>query len=189
MDSTVEEKDCTVAATDGTEKKNKQVKRDSIGKMLLSFLIKMAVFGGIVYLAFTFAIGLHRTTGNNMFPMIKDGDLCLLYKLEAYNVNDVILYDGPDGKEHLGRIKAVAGQEVSIPEEGGFLVNGYEDGETVYFETKPEPEMTYPYIVQNREFFVLSDYRIVPEDSRKFGAISEDSIKGKVLAIFRRRGV
>ena len=39
------------------------------------------------------------------------------------------------------------------------------------------------------EFFVLCDYREGARDSRYFGPVSEDEIKGKVITVVRRSGL
>ena len=93
---------------------------------LAKLLIKIAVLVIIVVIALTWILGLHRMTGNNMFPFVKDGDLCIVYKLDDYTTGDVVLYRNDEGKMKLGRIVAVGGQSVDFPKDGGYTVDGYQ---------------------------------------------------------------
>lgn len=64
---------------------------------LAKLLIKIAVLVIIVVIVLTWILGLHRMTGNNMFPFVKDGDLCIVYKLDDYTTGDVVLYRNDEG--------------------------------------------------------------------------------------------
>ena len=38
-------------------------------------------------------------------------------------------------------------------------------------------------------YFLLDDYREIGLDSRAFGEVDEDALLGKVVYVFRRRGI
>ena len=124
-----------------------------------------------------------------MFPRISAGDLILYYRLERnYNSQDVILYE-KDGTRRVGRVIAHGGDTVEITNDGELRINGSVVMENnVFYDTLPytEGNVTYPLTLAEDEVFVLGDYREGARDSRYYGTISSDEIKGKVITILRR---
>ena len=155
---------------------------------LEKLLIKIAVLVIIVVIVLTWILGLHRMTGNNMFPFVKDGDLCIVYKLDDYTTGDVVLYRNNEGKMKLGRIVAVGGQSVDFPKDGGYTVDGYQPSEEITYQTFGADGVKYPIDVGNDEVFIMNDFRSDTDDSRQFGSIKKSDIKGKLLFLIRRRG-
>ena len=174
-----------------TEKKRKAKKKKKKQNKLppiLRLLLKMTVLAGIITAVLTWVLGLHRMTGNNMFPFIKDGDLCILYKLEEYTTGDVVAYRNEKGTVRIGRIVAVAGQDVDFPEEGGYTVDGYQPTEEITYQTFGAEGAKYPAHVGEGQFFVMNDFRSDTDDSRKNGAINASQVCGKLMFLIRRRG-
>lgn len=155
---------------------------------LIKLLIKIAVLGIIVFIVLTYVLGFYRMTGNNMFPFVKDGDLCIVYKLEEYTTGDVVAYRDDEGKTKIGRIVAVGGQSVDFPKEGGYTVDGYQPAEEITYQTFGADGVKYPVEVGENEFFIMNDFRSDTDDSRQIGSIKESDIRGKLLFLIRRRG-
>lgn len=158
-------------------------------RFLIRFLMKICLWGVVFFVILTYVMGFHRETGNSMFPSIKDGDLCILYKLEESHTNDVVLYKTADGKNRLGRIVAVGEQEVNFPEEGGYTVNDYQPSEEITYETyrAEKSDIKYPVALDKDEYFILNDYRSDTSDSREYGVVKKEDIEGKLIFILRRR--
>lgn len=155
---------------------------------LAKLLIKIAVLVIIVVIVLTWILGLHRMTGNNMFPFVKDGDLCIVYKLDDYTTGDVVLYRNDEGKMKLGRIVAVGGQSVDFPKDGGYTVDGYQPSEEITYQTFGADGVKYPIDVDDDEAFIMNDFRSDTDDSRQFGGVKKSDIDGKLLFLIRRRG-
>ena len=156
-------------------------------KILLSLLIKLASVGLVVWLVLVFVFGVFRLSGNSMYPALKDGDLCVTYKLEAYHSSDVVAYR-VDGKIRFGRIVAKSGDTVDGDEQG-LLINGSHPSEEIFYPTQiTDTDLPLPCTLGEGEFVVLNDYRSDLNDSRTYGVITEDALEGKVIFIFRRRG-
>lgn len=168
--------------------KNETKKKKKRLHPLIKLLIKMAVLGVIIFLVLTYVLGFHRMTGNNMFPFVKDGDLCIVYKLDEYTTGDVVAYKTKSGKTKIGRIVAVEGQEVNFPKDGGYTVDGYQPAEEITYQTFGADGVKYPTGVGKNEFFVMNDFRSDTDDSRQAGSIKESDICGKLLFLIRRRG-
>ena len=155
---------------------------------LAKLLIKITVLTIIVVIVLTWILGLHRMTGNNMFPFVKDGDLCIAYKLDDYTTGDVVLYRNDEGKMKLGRIVAVGGQSVDFPKDGGYTVDGYQPSEEITYQTFGADGVKYPIDVGEDEAFIMNDFRSDTDDSRQFGCVKKSDIDGKLLFLIRRRG-
>lgn len=155
---------------------------------LAKLLIKIAVLAIIVVIVLTWILGLHRMTGNNMFPFVKDGDLCIVYKLDDYTTGDVVTYRDDEGKMKIGRIVAVGGQSVDFPKDGGYIVDGYQPSEEITYQTFGADGVKYPIDVGDDEVFIMNDFRSDTDDSRQFGGVRKSDIDGKLLFLIRRRG-
>lgn len=132
---------------------------------------------------------IERTSGNGMFPAVKDGDLLFGFRLQQeYREDDVIVYT-VDGETYVGRIVALSGDTVTLDDSGTLLVNGTAQGEEILYPTYAKGDMSYPYTVPEGCIFVLGDYRTQTEDSRDFGPVPMDQVEGKVITILRRRGL
>ena len=155
-------------------------------------LIYLAV---ICYLLFTYCFLITQCHGQDMFPAMKDGDLCVVFRVQTQKLfgekivaDDIIAYQ-TDGKRAFGRVVAVAGDVVMIGDSGSLMVNGVTEGGDIVFPTYAEGELEYPYRVPDGCVFVLGDRRVSTTDSRTLGPIPLESVEGKLITILRRRGI
>ena len=156
-------------------------------KKIISLLIKLSIVAIIIIMALIFIFGIFRLSGNNMYPALKDGDLCITYKLDTYVANDVVVYN-IDGEIHFGRIIAREGDTIDGDKEG-LLLNGFHANEEVFYSTDmTKTDLDLPITLGKDEFFILNDYRDDTNDSRTYGVVNKNSLKGKIIFIFRRRG-
>ena len=165
-------------------KKKKRTAKDYI----IGLAVKVGITALVVWLILTFVAGVYVNHKNSSYPMIKDGDLCLTYKLSKLEQGDVVAYDCK-GETRFGRVTALEGDTVEIKDDY-ITVNGngiFE--ETVYPTSAEGSEITYPYTVPKNSVFVLNDFRSDVSDSRTLGAVSLDDCKGKVVFVMRRRGI
>lgn len=147
-------------------------------------LIKKIVFIVIfLFLIHTYIGSMFIYYNNNMFPSIRDGDLCFIEKYDKHtHIDDIVLYNNT-----LYRVIARENQEVNITEKGILTV----DGQQVLSVTNSllqRGEITYPIKLKQGELFVLNDYREEISDSREFNTIQEKDITGKIFFLIRRRG-
>lgn len=162
-------------------------KSNATMKALLYFIIKLAVVALIICLLLTFVFGVFRLGGNNMYPALKDGDLCITYKLGEYHSSDAVAYK-LDDEIRFGRIIARTGDTVDGDEQG-ILINGSHPSEEIFYPTQiTDTNLSLPYTLGDGEYVVLNDYRSDLSDSRTNGVVNKKALKGKVIFIFRRRG-
>ena len=168
--------------------KSKKRKKKTAKDYALEFLIKIVITALVVAALLVFVIGIHVNHGNSSYPMIKDGDLVITYKLGEVQNGQEIAYK-KDGKIRFGRIVAREGDTVQITDEY-LTVNGYGVVEDVVYPTTAErATISFPYIVPQGAVFVLNDYRPDAGDSRTYGAIPLSDVEGEVVLILRRRGI
>ena len=155
-------------------------------------LIYLAV---IFYLIFTYCFLITQCHGQDMFPAVKDGDLCVVFRTQTQRLlgekivaDDIIAYQ-TDGKRAFGRVAAVGGDVVMLSDSGSLMVNGLTEGGSILFPTYALGEQEYPYRVPEGSVFVLGDYRVNTTDSRILGPIPLESVEGKLITILRRREI
>lgn len=154
-----------------------------------SLLLRLVVLAVVLYLLLTQVFLITQVSGNEMFPAVKDGDLVLAYRLQSvYAKNDVVVYRA-EGKSRVGRIVGREGDVIMLDDSGSLLVNGTNQSGEILYPTYAGEGFTYPYVVPERSFFILSDHRTQCEDSRDFGAVPASSVAGKAITILRRRGI
>lgn len=159
---------------------------------LLRFLIKLAAIAAIFVCMFTFVLGIHISHGNRMHPFIMDGDLVVTYKLDTYHIGDAVVYKNPEtGKKAISRIVAIGKNEIQITQIGELIINGIVPEENVFYPTKKlgDSGILFPYQMSEGGYFLLDDYRSIGRDSRLFGEVQEGELLGKIVYVFRRRGI
>ena len=120
-DQKPEAEDATVKAPAAEEKKEqkttakskKKRKKKTAKDYAIEFLIKIAITVAAVVILCIFVVGIHVNHGNSSYPMIKDGDLVITWKLGTPGNGEEIAYKA-DGKVKFGRIVAREGDEVRI---------------------------------------------------------------------------
>lgn len=168
--------------------KIEEVRREQ-RRTIIRFLVRLTLFCLILWITFTFVFALYRVRGEDMYPRVRDGDLALCYRGErSYAAEDVVAYR-VEGRRYLGRVVAMGGDVVELDSGGKLRVNGSVRSEEIFYLTKPRGELKYPYFVPKDCYFLLGDFRTEAADSRLFGAIRKKDIDGRIIGIFRRRGI
>lgn len=158
-------------------------------RALFRFLAKLAVVVLICYILLTYFFGVFLSHSNDMFPAVRDGDLCLTYRRAEYRSGDIVVYSQND-ITRFGRIVGMSGDVIDMDADGHFTVNGSVPFETVYYVTRSQENspVQYPYTVGEDELFLLNDLRDNGQDSRQFGGIKLEDTQGSLVLLLRRRG-
>lgn len=173
-----------VSAPGKPQKKKKRTAKS----YLTELLIKAGLTCFVLWILLAYIIAINVCHDNSSYPMIKDGDFCLTYRLAELRQGDVISYTS-DGRIRFGRVIAFGGDTVDIKNDG-VEVNGIHIAENVVYPTDNKGNVIqFPYQVANDCVFVLNDYRSDLTDSREWGGISLSDIQGAVVFIMRRRGI
>lgn len=136
---------------------------------------------------FTHVFSLYIVHGNSMYPALRDGDLCITYRLEPYTNSEVIAFR-TGGAVRFARIAAGQNDTVEITQDEILLINGYQPAEEIFFPTLNPSEESYQFTVPDGEWYLLNDCRTDLSDSRTYGSMPEESFCGKLIFLIRRRG-
>lgn len=155
---------------------------------VISFLGRLVAMIGLLWLLFGVLFGIGPMGNDDMMPGIGAGDLMLYYRLEQdFHAQDVVVFQ-KEKEQYVGRVIAKSGDQVEVTEDAKLVVNGNTILENnIYFSTPQYGEQVkYPLQLEENQFFILCDYREGAKDSRYFGAVERDEIKGKVITVVRR---
>ena len=157
-------------------------------RLLTSVIQKLAVLVIAAAVIFGLIFGITPMKGGDMEPRLEAGDLLLYYRLEKNPARNDVVIMKRDGKQYVGRLIGMPGDTLIITTDGKINVDGniaYE--RNIFYETKPiEEGVKYPVTLKKDEYFILADKRNTAKDSRYFGPVKAEEIKGKVLTVIKR---
>lgn len=132
----------------------------------------------VVVLIRTFIITPVRVDGDSMKNTLKNGDILLLYKLSSIDRFDIIvLEEEKDNEKIIKRVIGLPGETVAIKKGKIYINDKVIDDEYAYGETSDYNKVT----LRDDEYFILGDNRLISKDSRYFGPIKDNEIKGKIV--------
>ena len=132
----------------------------------------------VVVLIRTFIITPVRVDGDSMKNTLKNGDILLLYKLGSIDRFDIIVLDEEkDNEKIIKRVIGLPGETVAIKKGKIYINDKVIDDEYAYGETSDYNKVT----LRDDEYFILGDNRLISKDSRYFGPIKDNEIKGKIV--------
>lgn len=132
----------------------------------------------VVVLIRTFIITPVRVDGDSMKNTLKNGDILLLYKLSSIDRFDIIVLDEEkDNEKIIKRVIGLPGETVAIKNGKIYINDKVIDDEYAYGQTSDYNKVT----LKDDEYFILGDNRLISKDSRYFGPIKENEIKGKIV--------
>jgi len=160
------------------------------------------IFGGIEATVIAMAVSIviylflftpHEVIGRSMYPNFEDGQFLLanklIYKISDPKQGEVIIFKHSETQDYIKRIIALEGDTIGI-KDGKVYVNGIQLDEsnylagTVYTGSESYLHEGETITVPEGEVFVLGDNRPNSSDSRQFGPIDENLIKGKAWLVF-----
>lgn len=136
-----------------------------------------------------FVISVITVEGDSMKNTLIENDKILVKKIgiktSNINVEDIVYFKGVDERYYLKRIIAVPGDVVEIVNDK-VIVNGVQKNEEYANGKKTEFYSQNKWFIKENQYFVLGDNRDKnsSKDSRIFGTIRIDQIKGKVIHNF-----
>lgn len=164
-------------------KKRTRSKYDKNKYGMLHFAIEFVAGAVIFLLIVSLILGVAKVDGESMYPTLKNNQPVAYLRVgKTYDRGDIIAIKMPSGDSYVKRVIGVEGDTIELVD-GAVVLNGsqlkedYAQGETLPENARVE----YPVTVQAGEVFVLGDNRAVSVDSRDFGCVIFNNIKGKLL--------
>lgn len=174
----------------------KQFFKDSWLGFSLRWSLIVLVILGIVLGLFTFVLANQQIFGASMQPNFNPGDRVFANQLQPVRRGQVVIVKAPDenGQNwYIKRVIGLPGDSVKVVDDTLFVndrplpekyLEAYKqklkpgDHLTTNFTLK---QVTHATKVPKNQYFVLGDNRRVSRDSRNFGFITKDDIRGVVF--------
>lgn len=141
-------------------------------KKILKELVPYIVILVVVVLIRTFIVTPIIVDGDSMSPTLTDGEMMLLNKLGSIEKNDIVVINNEEGYI-IKRVIALPGESIEC-RDGVIYINDekYDDN----FASKTDDFVKQ--FLNDDEYFVMGDNRLVSMDSRIFGAVTKEEILG-----------
>ncbi len=165
----------------------------SIGSFIYSFVETVVIALVIAVVLYLFIMTPHEVLGNSMHPTYKNGEYLMankiLYRFTVPKRGDVIIFKYSETQDFIKRIIGIPGDSIMV-KDGKMYVNGSLLDEsnyladTVYTSGGDSIAEGQTVTIGENEYFVCGDNRPHSSDSRTFGAIDKDQIKGKAWIVY-----
>jgi signal peptidase I len=151
---------------------------------------KTIIITSIFIIVFLFLFSSFEVNGRSMTPTLNDGDRVLILKLNYIKIpilekkliltlpkkNSIIAFKKENDIELIKRVIALPDDKVDIRNQTVY-VNDLIQRRGIGLTS---PKNTFPIIVDNDCIFVLGDNRNLSNDSRAFGCVPIENIKGNL---------
>lgn len=160
-----------------------QRRRASDGQLLLRAIWTSAKIAAVLFVAYGLMFNFSVVRGSSMTPGIHDGDRILVdhvsYLFGDVQRGDVVVLQYPldPTLDYIKRVIGLPGDRIEI-DGGRVCVNGTALDEP--YIADPDPRTHLAVIVEPEHFFVLGDNRPHSSDSREFGQVPRQNLRGKV---------
>lgn len=151
------------------------------------FALDLLLGGTVMALLHLFVVQVSVVRGHSMEPSLHDGDRLVVdrvaYSLAEVGRNEIVVLRCPRNPavDFVKRVVGLPGDVVEM-RSGRVYVNGaLQLGD---FEPVADDAELAPTVVPEGHYFVLGDNRPVSSDSRDFGLVAQDLLRGRVRARF-----
>lgn len=153
-----------------------------IREIFQTILVSLAIF----LFVYVFLVQPHRVKGDSMLPNFFDGELLLTekvtYRIYKPERGDVVVFRAPTGRkvDFIKRIIGLPSETVRI-DDGKIYINNEQLAES--YETQETGGIVFATLGQ-KQYFVLGDNRGSSSDSRSFGPIEINAIRGRAWFVY-----
>ena len=156
-------------------------------RWIRSLAVMAGKAGVLAALAWGLVFNVSEVRGSSMMPGILDRDRILVdhltYMLASVGRGDVVVLRYPldPSLDYLKRVVGLPGDEVVI-QDGRVSINGAGWPEPYVAPEAVDPYTSMRTVVREGHYFVLGDNRLHSSDSREFGQVPFEYLRGKVRA-------
>ena len=153
----------------------------------------LVIAGAIVIFVYLFVASPHEVIGRSMEENFWNGEYLLADKVSYYigdpKRGDVVIFKQTETADYIKRVIGLPGESIEV-RDGHFYVDGTMLEETQYLDssiyTDPGNFLMEgkTYDIPDDKYFVAGDNRGHSADSRTFGPIDENQIKGRAFVVY-----
>ncbi len=144
-----------------------------------------AAFGLVVAIFIFYMAGSYvefcSVSGPSMEPTFTDGDMVILdLASQDYEIGDIVVFyaDESETEKYIKRVCGVPGDRIEML--GGILFRNDEEIKEDYVKNKESVSELDEITLGDGQYFLLGDNRPESMDSRSFGPVSKEVIRGRV---------
>lgn len=121
-------------------------------------------------------------SGSSMEPTYYGGDICFALVQSDIERGDIVIIDSDGVEKHLiKRVIGLPGESVQVLDSHVYIDGELYEEDYIVFEEYPSGDAEEPIYLGSDEYFVMGDNRPISRDSRYFGAVNRNKIKGVVI--------
>lgn len=163
--------------------------------ILIDLVETLVIAGAIFVIIYAFLFRPFQVNGESMYPNYHNSEYILtnliILKFSSIERGDVVVFESPvdRDKDFIKRVIGVPGDEVMV-RVGYVLVNKIRLDESTYLAPEVNTyagkflEEGKPIVVPENNYFVLGDNRAFSSDSREWGFVPREKIKGKSFLVY-----
>ena len=167
--------------------REKKKRKAGVAELVFTALVAFVLVFGFVR---PFVVEAYRIPTESMVPTLEVGDRVLankfIYRLTDPERRDIVVFDSVDEDDDqtlIKRVVGVAGDEIQV--QGGVLyVNGEAQDEPYLNDADLSRGFYGPTVVPEGHIFVMGDNRGNSADSRVFGPLLLENLKGEAFMRF-----
>jgi signal peptidase I len=169
------------------QERQRKKRKAGLRELVITIVIAFVLVFGLVR---PFIVEAYRIPSESMVPTLEVGDRVLankfVYRFWSPKRGDIVVFDSVDEGEDQTLIKRVVGLEGDeIQVQGGVLyVNGEPQKEPYLNEDLPFVGFYGPTVVPKGNIFVMGDNRANSADSRVFGPLPLENLRGEAFIRF-----
>lgn len=148
-------------------------------KKMLKEIYPYIIIVAVVVLIRTFIVTPVLVKGQSMFPTLSGNELMILNKLAKIEHYDIVVIDDKEEDHIIKRVYGMPGDRILCKDNTIYINNKAIEDKYGYGETEDFDQIK----LEEDEYFVLGDNRIVSKDSRLIGPVKESDIKGTAKLI------
>lgn len=148
-------------------------------KKMLKEIYPYIIIVVVVVLIRTFIVTPVLVKGQSMFPTLSGNELMILNKLAKIERYDIVVIDDKEEDHIIKRVYGMPGDRILCEDNTIYINNKAVEDKYGYGETEDFDQIK----LDEDEYFVLGDNRIVSKDSRLIGPVKENDVKGTAKLI------
>ena len=163
--------------------------------ILIDLVETLVIAGAVFVIIYAFLFRPFQVNGESMYPNYHNSEYILtnliILKFGPIERGDVVVFESPVDREKdfIKRVIGIPGDEAMV-KAGYVLIDGIRLNESAYL---PPGVNTYagkfleegkPIVIPEGNYIVLGDNRTFSSDSREWGFVSQEKIKGKSFLVY-----